>query len=78
MAGQAQQSVDPTRLNFGATPVQIGDEVRLVIQISDVAGLAFNMMLTQQAARAFMYLIRDGIEKAEATIIKPASGLASA
>lgn len=75
---QTQQPVDATQLNFGATPVQVGQEIRIAIQVGDVAGLAFSMLLTQQAARALMYLIRDGIEKAETTIVKPQSGLASA
>jgi hypothetical protein len=78
MATVGQKQPDPTQLNFGATPVQVGQEIRLAIQIGDVAGLAFSMLLTQEAARVFMYMIREGIEKAEATIIKPPSGLASA
>ena len=75
---QIEQPVDPYRLNLAATPFQAGDEIRLMVQVSDIAGMQFALALSVPAARAMMYMLRDGIEKAEITIVKPQSMIASA
>ncbi len=75
---QIQKPVDPYQLNLAATPFQAGDEIRLMVQVSDIAGMQFALALSIHAARAMMYMLRDGIEKAETTIVKPQSMVASA
>ena len=80
---KAPPAVDPYQLNFALTLVQIQgwqgqQEIRLLLQCSDVAGLSLTLCLSIPAARSVMYALRDGIEKAETTIIKPPSAIASA
>jgi hypothetical protein len=75
---QSQIMVQATRLNIAVTPVQVGDEIRVLVQIADIAGLSFTMSLTQDAARAISRAIKQGIEAAEVQIVKPQSAIASA
>jgi len=75
---QAAVLQEATRLNFAATPMQVGQEIRVMVQIGDIAGLSFTMLLTQDAARAISKAIKEGVENAEVTVIKPASAIARA
>jgi len=80
---KAPPAVDPYQLNFAITAVQVSgpqgqQEIRLLLQCSDIVGLSFNLCLSIPAARSVMYALRDNIEKAETTIIKPPSAIASA
>lgn len=82
-SGQPQPQIDPMQLNFGMTPVQVNGpqgqaEIRLLIQIADIAGMSGSVCVTIPAARIIMYKLREAIEKAETTIIKPPSALAEA
>lgn len=75
---QIEKPVDPYQLNFAFTPIQTGDEIRLAIQVNDIAGIYGSVVLTISAARQIMYKLREGIEAAETTIVKPQSMIASA
>ncbi len=70
---QIDKPVDPYQLNLAATPFQADNDVRLMVQVSDIAGMQFALALSIPAARAMMHMLRQGIEKAETTIVKPQS-----
>lgn len=77
---RTQIMAEATRLNFAVTPVQLpgAQEIRVMVQIGDIAGLSFTMLLTQDVARLLSKAIKEGVEKAEVTVIKPQSAIASA
>jgi len=65
-------------MTFTVQPMQIANEIRVVIQVQDLAGMTFVLLLTQQNARTLSKLIKEGVEKAEVTLVKPQSALATA
>ena len=72
MATSAQpQNVPIDTLQFSATPVQTGDEIRVLVQIADMIGISFAAMLNQKAANALWHTIREGCNAAETTLVKP-------
>ena len=73
-----EQLSEATRLNFAAQPMQLGNEMRVLVQIADVAGMSFSLLLTQDAARALSKAIKEGVELAEVAILKPQSAIANA
>jgi len=78
-----QPQIDPMQLNIAMTPVQVQgpqgqQEIRVLLQINDIAGMQFALCLAVPAARTIMYKLREVIEKAETTIIKPPSAIANA
>lgn len=75
---EAQVMAQATRLNFQATPVQMGPEIRVLVQVGDIAGMTFTLALTQDGARAVSKLLKEGVEKAEVMIVKPPGLVASA
>jgi len=79
MSATAQQQLsEATRLNFAAQPMQLGNEMRVLVQVADVAGMSFSLLLTQDAARALSKAIKEGVELAEVAILKPLSQLSQA
>jgi hypothetical protein len=79
MATTAQEQLaEATRLNFAAQPMQLGNEMRVLVQVADVAGMSFSLLLTQDAARALSKAIKEGVELAEVAILKPQSAIANA
>jgi hypothetical protein len=73
-----QPQIDPMQLNIAMTPVQVQgpqgqQEIRILLQVSDIAGMQFSLCLAIPAARTIMYKMREVIETAETTIIKPPS-----
>lgn len=78
LVDQSKQTLDPSTLNLSATPMQLGNEIRLAVQIADLHGLQFNMMLSINSAKAMMHLLRAGIESAETAIIRPIPNIAKA
>ena len=73
-----QLMAEATRLNFHVSPIQVGEEIRVLVQIGDIAGMAFTLSLTQDAARALSKVIKDGVQRAEVTLVKPTSAIATA
>ena len=74
---QSQPQAAPD-MTFTVQPMQIANEIRVVIQVQDLAGMTFVLLLTQQNARTLSKLIKEGVEKAEVTLVKPQSALATA
>lgn len=79
MATQPQpQQVPPDTINIQVTPVQMGNEIRLVVVIADVIGICTQFNFSQAVAKSLWRAIREGCDQAETTLIKPTSPLASA
>ena len=65
-------------MQFNVAPVQIGDQVMVLVQVADTAGVMVQFTFSQDVARIFSKAIKDGVEKAEVTLVKPPSMLAQA
>ena len=65
-------------LQFNITPVQMGEQIILQISVADAAGMSLTLFLSQDVARLFSRAIKEGVEKAEVTLVKPVSRIASA
>lgn len=72
---QSQIMLQSTRLDIQVTPVQVADEIRVLVQIADIAGMSFTLSLTQDAARAISRAIKQGVETAKVQIVKPPSAI---
>ena len=83
MTAEEQQAVAQlTALDYSITPVQIGnpghEEIRVLVQIGTRIGVTSQYLLTQEAARMLSKAIKDGVERAEVTLVKPQSVIANA
>jgi flagellar basal body L-ring protein FlgH len=65
-------------LQINVAPAQVGDQIMVVLQIADSAGMSVSLMLNQDSARAVSKAIKLGVEQAEVTIVKPPSMVAQA
>jgi hypothetical protein len=68
----------PPSLQFNVQAVQMGSEVCVMVQVGDNVGLSMSLILTQAAAKALARAVREGVDIAEKTIIKPQSAIATA
>lgn len=75
---EQQQVAQLTALGYNVQPVQLGEEIRLLVQIATQVGVMCQFILTQEAARLLSKTIKDGVERAEVTLVKPKSVIASA
>lgn len=58
-------------LHFQFAPVQIGEQINVLIQIADDAGINFMLTLNQETARVVSRALKQAIEQAEVAIVKP-------
>ena len=65
-------------LNYTVTPIQVGDQIRVLLQIATAVGVTTQYNLSQDAARALSKAIKDGVQQAEVTLVKPQGLVASA
>lgn len=72
---EQEQFVVLASLNYNVTPVQVGDEIKVIVQIAAAIGVTNQYVLSIDAARALSKTIKEGVEKAEVTLVKPQSGL---
>ena len=72
------QVADLTTLGYNVEPVQLGNEIRLLVQIATQVGVMCQFVLTVEAARALSKTVKDGVERAEVTLVKPQSVIATA
>lgn len=75
---EQQQVANLMALGYNVQPVQLGNEIRLLIQIATQVGVMCQFVLTQDAARLLSKTIKDGVERAAVTLIKPPSAIATA
>ena len=74
-----QLAAEVTRIQWQIEPIQVGNEIRVIIQISAPhPGLSMTFIATQETARLVSKAIKDGVERAEVTLVKPQSVLAQA
>ena len=66
------------QLGYNVQPVQLNDEIRVLVQIATQVGVMAQFVLTQDAARLLSKTIKDGVERAEVTLVKPQSVIATA
>lgn len=67
-----------TQLGYNVQPVQLGQEIRLLVQIATQVGVTCQFILTIDAARLLSKTIKEGVERAEVTLVKPQSVIATA
>jgi hypothetical protein len=65
-------------LQINVTPAQVGDQIMVMLQIGDTAGMSVTLILNQDSARAVSRAIKEGVAQAEVTVVKPPSILAQA
>ena len=75
---EQQQVAQLVQLNYNVAPVQVGQEIRLLIQVATNVGVMCQFVLAVDAARALSKIIKEGVERAEVTLLKPQSLIASA
>jgi hypothetical protein len=74
-----QLALQATRVDYRAEPIQIGEEMRIMVQIgAPLAGVTVTFVWTQDVARMISKALKDGVERAEVAIVKPQSAIASA
>ncbi len=79
MTPQEQAAFEQLRaLGFNVQPIQSGDQILVLIQIATNVGVMNQLVLTIDAARMLSKTIKDGVEKAEVTLVKPQSAIATA
>lgn len=79
MTAEEQQAFEQIRaLGFNVQPVQMGNEILVMVQIATNVGVMNQYVLTQQAARLLSKAIKDGVERAEVTLVKAQSLIATA
>ena len=71
MTPEERLEAELTRINIAATPVQMGQEIRVLLQMGGHNGITFTVALTQDAARAVSKILKDAREKAEVMLVKP-------
>lgn len=62
-------------LQINAVPVQVGNEIKVLIQIGDRFGLSMGLCWPIDVARNFSKAIKNAVEQAETTIVKPPSAI---
>jgi hypothetical protein len=72
---QAQVQAAITRLDISVRPIQVGDQISVFFQLGGANNLSMSLILTQDAARAISKAIKEGVEQAEVTLVKPQTGL---
>jgi hypothetical protein len=63
----------PPDLHFGLDVIQVGDQIMVQISVGDNFGLSNTLILPHAVARDFSRAIKAAVEKAEVTVVKPAS-----
>lgn len=72
---EQEQFVALSSLQCNVTPVQVGNEIKVLVQIAAAIGVTNQYVLDIGAARSVWRTIKEGVEKAEQTLVKPQSGL---
>jgi hypothetical protein len=62
-------------LQINAVSVQVGNEIKVLIQIGDRFGLSMGLCWPIDVARNFSKAIKNAVEQAETTIVKPPSAI---
>jgi len=75
---EQQQFATLVSLGYNVQPVQQGQEIRLLVQIATNVGVMCQFVFTIEAARLLSKTIKDGVERAEVTLVKPQSVIATA
>lgn len=65
----------PPDMSFQFAPVQVGDQIMVHVAIFTRVGLAVTLTVPQEVAKNFSKAIKNAVEQAEVTLVKPPSAL---
>jgi hypothetical protein len=65
-------------MTFQLTPVQVGDRIMVQIQIGTSAGVTVTLLFEQAVTRQFLQALKEILNQAATTVIKPQSAIATA